>query len=151
MTDDATDEGEPDEGETAASARLLAASNIAGRAMAALMLADGAIRPGERRFLDAFLQRAGHAPLADADVRPWRPVDLDVPDNPERIVEAMVHLVYADRERDETEWRVVREFARHWGVSLERVDAMRKALDREHAGSVRRLFLVLRSLFVEAG
>jgi hypothetical protein len=140
---------EPDVARREETGRLLAASNIAARAMAALMLADGEIRAGERRFLDEFLRRAGHEPLAERDLRPWRPTDLDVPDEPEPIVEAMVHLVYADRQSDETEWRVVREFARHWGVPLRHLETMRQALDREHAGIARRLFLLLRSLFVE--
>jgi hypothetical protein len=132
-----------------ATARLLAASTTAARAMAALMLADGAIRPGERQFLDAFLLRAGHEPLSESDLRQWRPTDLDVPDDPERIVEAMVDLMVVDRQSDETEWRVVREFARHWGVALDRVETMRAAIERDRAGVARRLFHLLRSLFVD--
>lgn len=127
---------------------LLEAPAVAARAMAALMLADGVIRPGERQFLDGFLREAGLPPLEEVDIRPWRPTDLAIPDDPEPIVEAMLHLMYADRQRDGSEWRVVREYARHWGVSLDRVEALAEELDRRHARPARRLWKVLTGLIV---
>jgi len=121
---------------------------IAARALVAVMWADGEIRAGERTFVDAFLARAGQAPLADEDLRHWRPIDLGIPDAPGPIIDAMVELAYVDRVRDHAEWQVIREFARHWGQDLVALEARRRELDKNLEGGMRRLWQNLQSIFM---
>ncbi|MEL6343503.1 MAG: hypothetical protein AAFV53_10240 [Myxococcota bacterium] len=116
------------------------------RALVAVMLADGSVRPGERVFVDQFIAEAGLAPLQEDELRPWRPGDLGWPRQPESIIQAMVALAYVDRQRDGSEWRVIREFARHWGFSLKALEAMGEAAEHKAASSMKRLWWALRGL-----
>ena len=121
---------------------------IAVRALVAVMLADGVIRVGERRFLDRFTANAGLPPLGDADLRPWRPADVGWPSAPAPILEAMAELALIDRERDGTEWRVVREFARHWGQPLGPLEERGRRLEEATAPAMTRLWRALRRLVI---
>lgn len=121
---------------------------VSARALCSVMLADGAESAADRAFVDRTLASWGHPPLRADDLAIWRPHDLGWPDDPARVVEAMARLAYVDGDRDATEWRVVREFARAWGVSLEHVESIGAALDREHQRGVRRVVSRLTSLFV---
>ncbi|MFT5680049.1 MAG: hypothetical protein ACI8RZ_000954 [Myxococcota bacterium] len=123
---------------------------IVARAMAAVMLADGEINPRERTFLDAWLANHGHAPLTDDDLRPWRPGDLGWLEEPAPVVEAMVALAYVDRQRDGTEWRVIREFSRYWRYPLSELEAMGRLKDAETASMGKRLWTVFASIFVRS-
>lgn len=89
-----------------------------GRALASVMLADGRIRKAERAFLDRTLAELGAPPLPDADLRVWRPTELGPVANPARVLEAMRLLALVDHEADGSEARVLREFARAWGLRL---------------------------------
>jgi len=121
------------------------------RALAAVMLADGLIRPGERAFLDGFALRAGIAAIDEAELRPWRPADVGHPADPEPILLAMVELTFIDRQRDGSEWRVVREFARHWGYPLEHLERLGERKEQELAPAMVRLWRSLRRLVVTEG
>ncbi|MCB9779103.1 MAG: hypothetical protein H6742_11115 [Alphaproteobacteria bacterium] len=118
------------------------------RALSAVMLADGVIRPGERQFLDGFAARLGLDKAAASDLRPWRPADLPWPTDPEPILRAMVELAFVDAERDGSEWRVVREFARHWGYPLADLEALGRQKEEALASAMTRLWRALRRLFV---
>ena len=118
------------------------------RALASVMLADGVIRPGERVFLDAFLHKAGLPPAEEAELRRWRPGEVPLPSDPQALVDAMIELAHVDRERDGSEWRVVREFARSWGLSLEEVERAGRRAESATAPAMKRLWRALRRLVI---
>lgn len=89
-----------------------------GRALASVMLADGKIRDGERRFLDDALRRLGAPPLAESDLRVWRPNELGPVAEPEKLLRAMRALALCDHEADGSERRLLEEYARAWRVTL---------------------------------
>jgi uncharacterized tellurite resistance protein B-like protein len=94
-------------------------ARTAARLLASVMVADGKLLASERRLLGVLLEAERLPPLAGADLRLWRPGELPAPEDPalrERLLEAAVRMVYADGERDESEWRFVRAVARRWGV-----------------------------------
>lgn len=126
-------------------------AEIAVHGLIAVMLADGLIRPGERRFLDAFVSRAGLPPVDDSWIRPWRPNDVPRPADPEPILQAMVDLTFIDRERDGSEWRVVREFARAWAFPVDRLERMGQRKQEQVAPAMARLWRSLRRLLVTEG
>ena len=64
------------------------------------------------------------------------------------MIEAMVGLAYADRRRDGTEWRVIREFARYWRYPLAELEAMGRVLDVQNASMGKRIWGALRSVFI---
>ncbi|AKF04099.1 hypothetical protein [Sandaracinus amylolyticus] len=121
---------------------------VSARALCAVMLADGQASPADRAFLDATLRAWGHPPLRDDDLAVWRPHDLGWPHDPRAVVDAMARLAFVDGERDTTEWRVAREFARAWGVPLEVLEALGLELEREHERGLRRVVSSLTRLFV---
>ena len=121
----------------------------AGRALASVMLADGDARPSERAWVDRTLERMGQPPLQPADLRVWWPMELGRPDDPAPWVDAMARLAWSDGVRDETEWRVVREFARAWGYSMKRLERLDRRLEATCSPLPHRLWLGLRALFVE--
>lgn len=109
------------------------------RALASVMLADGRIRPAERRFLDEAVKRFGGAPLEDADLRVWRPTELgDVPD-PKAVIAAMRALALCDHEADGSERRVLEEYARAWQVPLPADPLPRPGAMAELGRALRRL------------
>lgn len=126
------------------------APRIVQRALAAVMLADGVVNAEERVFLDAWLVEHGHDPLTADDLRPWRPGDLGWLEAPAPIIAAMVALAYVDRQRDGTEWRVIREFARYWRYPLKELEAMGRAKDAATASAGKRLLRALASIFVRS-
>lgn len=89
-----------------------------GRALASVMLADGRIRDGERRFLDETLRRLGAPPLDDRDLRVWRPNELGPVPEPDKLLRAMRMLALCDHEADGSERRLLEEYARAWRVTL---------------------------------
>lgn len=112
------------------------------RLLVSVMVADGTIRAGERRFLVRFLEQEGLPPFASGDLRVWRPSELGPAPEPElrdRVLEAAVHLMHLDRERDGSEWRVIRTFARAWGVDDARLDGWDRAYERRYGPLISRL------------
>jgi hypothetical protein len=126
-----------------------AAARLPARVLAAVMLADGEIRPGEQRFLDGFLERMGLSPATAADLRPWRPGELPHPDDPEPLLDAMIELAHVDRERDGTEWRVVRAFARAWGYPLDQLEQRGALALDDTRPPMQKLWQALTGLFVK--
>lgn len=121
---------------------------VLARALAAVMMADGEARPAEQRFIAAQLAEAGAAPLEDSELRSWRPGDLGWPKAPGPIIAAMARLAHADGQRDKSEWRVVREYARHWGHPLRELEALGDALALEIETPLQRLWRLARGLVV---
>ena len=94
---------------------------LPGRVLVSVMCADGQLRPGERHFIDAFLTHHQLPAVVDSDLRTWRPAELGPRPSAEVglcLLEAAVHLMHLDRERDGSEYKVIRAFATAWGVSI---------------------------------
>jgi hypothetical protein len=112
----------------------------AARLMISVMVADGQIRAGERRFVDAFLREEGMAPISPSELRPWRPHEVGPVGSQElaeRTVHAAVELMHLDGERDGSELRIVRTFARAWGVLESEVEQWNRTYDRRYAPPLR--------------
>lgn len=120
------------------------------RALAAVILADGLVSPREKRMLERICARAGYPPPSDADLRAWRPGELDLPENPEAVLDAMVALAHVDRQRDGSEWRVVREFARAWGYPLADLERRGQRAQAESSLPTDRLVGALQRILVRA-
>ncbi len=128
--------------------RHLQPLRVSARALASVMLADGQADARDRAFIDRTLAGWGHPPIEPGDLAVWRPHDLGWPHDPGAVVEAMCRLAYVDGQRDATEWRVVREFARSWGVSLDAVETLGAQLRKEHLHGWRKTLANLRGWFL---
>lgn len=120
--------------------------------LVSVMVADGRVHPAEEAFLNRVLARHKVPPIPAAHVRVHRPETVPVSSSPrarERMVEAMVHLVHVDRLRDGTEFRVVEEYARAWGVDPTKVSHWDKLYRKRYATGTQRLWLILESIFVK--
>ena len=120
--------------------------------LVSVMVADGRVHPAEEAFLNPVLARHRYPPIPAEHVRVHRPETVPVSSKPEarrRMVEAMVHLVHVDRLRDGTEFRVVEEYARAWGVDPARVARWDQLYRKRYATGMQRLWLILESVFVK--
>jgi len=121
----------------------------AARLLVSVMAADGEIRSGERRFIERFLRSEGLPELAEGEWRIWRTHEIDPPADVElrgRLLEACVHLMHLDRQRDGTEWKVVRAFAAAWGVADDDLDEWDRRYDERYATVMTRLWNSLTSM-----
>ncbi|MCC7541745.1 MAG: hypothetical protein IT379_36335 [Deltaproteobacteria bacterium] len=123
-------------------------ARVAARALVAVMMGDGVVDHRERTSIDHMLSTWGYPPMREDDLGPWRPHDLGWPEDPERLIHAMAVLTHVDGERDRSEWRIVREFARAWGYSLDRLEVLGRELEREHTTPSKRFWMDLRSVFI---
>ena len=99
---------------------------IEARALAAVMLADGILHPQEEEAINNILRQNGLDPLTDSDKHGWMPVDIPIPKDPEALVLHMLDIAFIDNELDESEWRVIKEFARYWGCDRKQLDSERE-------------------------
>jgi len=120
---------------------------IAARALASIMLADGQVLDIERRVLDDYLKKSGASLLEDTDIQSWLPIDLPIPENPEQLLIAMMEVAFADEELDETEWRLIREYGRHWSCDLKKLEAERKRRELPRQSRRTRIWRALKTLF----
>ncbi|MFK7926906.1 MAG: hypothetical protein AB8H79_01865 [Myxococcota bacterium] len=130
-------------------AKRVSDPRVPARVLISVMAADGELRPGERQFIDRYLASQGLPNLDTDDLRIWRPHELTAPPNPDEVrmlMEACVHLVHLDRERDGTEWKVVRAFANAWGVSDEDLDRWDREYDHRYSTVMTRLWRTLSGL-----
>jgi len=98
---------------------------IEARALCAVMLADGKIHDVEQQLITQILKNTGKKAQTEADMQSWLPVDLPIPKDPDALVIHMLEVAFCDDELDETEWRVIREFARYWGFDRKRLELER--------------------------
>lgn len=122
---------------------------VPARVLVSVMAADGLLRPGERRFVDAFLAHEGLEPLDPADLRIWRPHELPVPEDADlraRLLEACVHLMHLDHQRDGSEWKVIKAFAAAWGIAEDDLDTWDRSYDARYATVMSRLWRSLTNL-----
>ena len=127
----------------AADAPLPMDPHTAARVLVSVMAADGELRPGELRFIRRFLESEGLPPMDPADLRIWRPHELPVPAEAavrSQLIEACVHLMHLDRQRDGSEWKVVRAFAAAWGIADDDLHAWDRAYDARYSTVMTRLW-----------
>jgi len=120
--------------------------------LVSVMVADGRVHPAEEAFIQRFLAANQCPPVPAQHVRVHRPEVVPMPPDPrtrERMLEAMVHLVHVDRLRDGTEFRVVEEYARAWGVAPARTAHWDQLYRTRYATGLRRLWLILQSTFTK--
>lgn len=114
------------------------------RMLVSVMLADGELRSGERTFVERWLAREGLTPVVADELRVWTPAEAGRPPRePRRWIEAAVHVMHLDRQRDEAEWRVILAFARAWGVPEASVEAWDRSWDQRNTSAMGRLVRLL--------
>ena len=99
---------------------------VEARALAAVMLADGEWKEEEEQLINQMLQEQGRSPIQEKDKYGWMPIDLHIPEDPERLILQMMDVAFVDEELDESEWRVIKEFARYWGCDRKKLLAERE-------------------------
>lgn len=116
------------------------------RLLVSVMLADGAMLAAERKFLDGFLATHGIPGLSDDDLRPWRPHEVGpiaTPELAEATIEAAVELMHLDGSFDGSELRIIRTFARVWGVSEQKLAGWTRKYERRYAPPLSTLWAAL--------
>lgn len=89
------------------------------RAFWTIILADGDVHPREERLLGQLLTRFGAPTLPPEVARVHRPAELGRPPEPGAVLAAMEQLARCDGVLDRSEVRVLREYARAWGLAAE--------------------------------
>jgi hypothetical protein len=93
-------------------------------ALASVAASDGEASAADLAVLAQAAAARGLPPLSLDEIRVRRPAEIDAPATlvaRERLLEEMFQMAWSDDELDESEIRVVREFARAWGVDPQRV------------------------------
>ena len=93
-------------------------------AIASVAAADGEASMDDQAVLQRAAERRGMPPLGPEDVRVWRANEIEPPPtlvDRERVLEEMFQMGWADGQMDESELRVIRDFARAWGIDPERL------------------------------
>lgn len=106
------------------------------RLLVSVMLADGAIVAGEQAFVEAFLVKHALPPLQPEDLRPWRPHEIGRIESDalaRASLEAAVELMHLDGARDGSELRIIRTFARVWGIPEADVARWNERYERRYA------------------
>jgi tellurite resistance protein len=94
------------------------------RALASVAAADGEASVDDQAVLRRAAEKRGIPLLAPEDVRVWRPNEIDPPatlNDRERVLEEMFQMAWSDGQLDDSELRVIKDFARAWGIDPERV------------------------------
>lgn len=111
------------------------------RALTSVMMADGAVRSAEERFVTRALQELGAPPVGPEARRVWRPGELGPPPDPGRLLGLCRGVALADGEVDPTEVRLLEEYARAWDVPLDRSGLHRPTFLERVDRTLRGLFL----------
>jgi len=110
-------------------------------ALAAVAASDGEASAEDLALLAQAAEARGVPPLGPEEIRVWRPAEIAPPptlDQRERLLSEMFHLAWSDEQLDESEVRVVRAFARAWGVDPQRVSEWTDAATFEGKSSIAR-------------
>ena len=122
------------------------ARRTAPRALVAVMAGGGPIPPSRSGFLDRLLAAAGKPPLADAELRSWRPVELANPEDPGALLFVMACLAELEQPPEGAGKRVVRDFARAWSTPFPQLEARASELRQERGLGLVRLWYTAREL-----
>jgi hypothetical protein len=93
-------------------------------ALASVAASDGEACAADLEVLEQAAQTRGVPPLAPHEIRVRRPDEIDPPPTlvqREALLKEMFMMAFSDGTLDESELRVVRAFARSWGVDPQRV------------------------------
>jgi hypothetical protein len=93
-------------------------------ALASVAASDGEASEDDLAVLAQAAANRGIPPLTLDEIRVRRPGEIDAPPTlvqREKVLEEMFQIAWSDDELDESEVRVVRDFARAWGVDPQRV------------------------------
>jgi hypothetical protein len=123
-------------------------------ALISVALADGALVPQEQAFLVEDSQARGLAPPQSEELRVYRPDEVGPVGgllDRERVLERMVKCACCDGVVDESEVRVLRSYARAWGVDPQRVERWLAEISHQEANVFARVRKsIARHLFPEA-
>jgi hypothetical protein len=131
-------------------------------ALASVAAADGKVVPVERAFLDALAKARGIERLSNEELRVFRPDEAGPVGSlldRERVLEKMIEVAFLDAissplegvQVDDSEVRVIRAYARAWGVDPQRVEGwLREWHDNRGSLFSRALRKVAKHLFPEA-
>lgn len=121
--------------------------------LVSVISADGEIHPNERSLLDRFLASEGLAPLADGELRFHDPAVVArlVPAHRrEAVIQLMCESACADGMPDESERRVIRAYAKAWGVADDKVEFWMWAHESIGTSIARQLWLKIRRFVLSA-
>lgn len=110
-------------------------------ALASVAAADGEASFDDQQVLLRAAERRGMIPLPPEDMRVWRPNEIPAPAtlvDRERVLEEMLQLAWADGQLDASELRVIKDFARAWGIDPQRVRDWIDAYDFGASSSLER-------------
>jgi hypothetical protein len=110
-------------------------------ALASVAASDGEASAEDLAVLARAAEARGIPPLRPEDIRVWRPAEIDPPPTlvqREKLLEEMFHMAWSDEQLDESEVRVVRAFARAWGVDPQRVTEWTAAVTFEGSSRIAR-------------
>jgi hypothetical protein len=88
------------------------------RALVSILAADGGLAQEDRPILEREMVALNARAIPGSEVRVWRPNEIGPIADPPAVIEAMRRLALATGEPDESERRVLREYAAAWGVPL---------------------------------
>lgn len=111
------------------------------RALVSVMVADGVVRPSEKKLLARLLAEWGAPAMPEADYRVWRPQELGTPPDAAKLLDAMRAMCLVDREADGTEVRILQEYARAWDLRLDGQALEKPGAARALVNAVVRLFV----------
>lgn len=115
-------------------------------ALASVAAADGEATSQDVAVLARAAQKRGMPPLDAHQIRVWRPNEIGAPPSMadrERVLEEMFQVGWSDGQMDDSELRVLQEFARAWGIDPER---LRELSDLYRIGDLNALERWLRRL-----
>lgn len=110
-------------------------------ALASVAAADGEASPEDQEVLFRAAERRQVVPLRPEDMRVWRPNEIPAPAtlvDRERVLEEMLQLAWADGQLDASELRVIKDFARAWGIDPQRVKDWIEAYDFGASSTIER-------------
>lgn len=112
-------------------------------AIAAVAAADGEASADDLVALQRAADKRGVMPLSPDEIRVWRPNEIPPPStlvDRERVLEEMFQTGWSDGQMDESELRVIRDFARAWGIDPERLREWTELYSLGDSNAVERWF-----------
>jgi len=119
------------------------------RFLASVLTADGRLRTGDLERAQRLLRTEGLPEILPGELRVWRPNELTLPKNRDlrqRAIQAALELVHVGGNPDDSEWRVIRDFALNWGISSEDLQLWHTQYARKYNRPLQRLWDQLTSM-----